>query len=249
MTPDIQITKTGAVLELYFNRPQKKNAITSAMYDALAQAFQDAESDAEIRVILLAGTPGAFTAGNDLGDFLNSAPRQGDSAGMKFLRALAQSTRVMVAAVDGVAIGIGTTMLLHFDLIVAGKGARFQLPFVDLALVPEAASTLLLPRITGHQRAAELLLLGEPFDAERAYELGIVNRVVDEGQALLVAQELVARLVGKPPAALALTKKLLRDTTGTVMERITAEGVHFGAQLQSEEAKEVFRRFLNKAKA
>ena len=249
MTSDIQIAKTGAVLEIYFNRPLKKNALTGAMYDALSQAFRDAEKDAEIRIILLAGTPGAFTAGNDLGDFLNSLPREGDSAGMKYLRALAQSTRVLVAAVDGVAIGIGTTMLLHFDLIVAGRGARFQLPFVDLALVPEAASTLLLPRITGYQRAAELLLLGEAFDADKAYELGIVNRVVDDGQALVTAQELAARLAAKPPAALALTRKLLRDTTGTVMERLAEEGMHFGAQLQSAEAKEVFRRFLSKPKA
>src|SRR5260370_6541055 len=205
-TPDIQIARSGAVLEIYFNRPQKKNALTSAMYLAMVQAFQEAESDAEIRIILLSGTPGAFTAGNDLGDFLNSPPRQGDSAGMQFLRVLAQSTRVLVAAVRGVAIGIGTTMLLHCDLVIAGRGARFQLPFVDLALVPEAASTLLLPRLVGHQRAAELFFLGEPFDAERALDLGLVNRVVEEGQALVTAQELAARLAAKPPAALALTR-------------------------------------------
>src|SRR5258708_8040768 len=182
MTPDIQISRTGAVLEIYFNRPQKKNALTSAMYLAIVQAFRDAESDAEIRIVLLSGTPGAFTAGNDLGDFLNSPPRQGDSAGMQFLRVLAQSTRVLVAAVDGVAIGIGTTMLLHCDLVVAGRGARFQLPFVDLALGPEAASTPLLPRLVGYQRAAELLLLGDAFDADKACGLGVGNRVVDDSQ-------------------------------------------------------------------
>ena len=248
MTPDIQITQTGHVLEIYLNRPQKKNALTAAMYQAITEAFRDAETNPEIRVILLAGTMGAFTAGNDLGDFLNNAPREGDSAGMQFLRVLAQSTRVLVAAVDGVAIGIGTTMLLHFDLVVAGKGARFQLPFVDLALVPEAASTLLLPRLVGPQRAAELLLLAEAFDAETAYRLGFVNRIVDEGQALAVAQELAGRVAAKPAAAVALTRMLLRDASGSVMDRITAEGVHFAAQLQSDEAKEVFRRFLARSK-
>ena len=248
MTPDIQITKTGPVLEIYFNRPQKKNALTRDMYKAMAQAFQDAEADAEIRIILLSGTPDAFTAGNDLGDFLNAPPRVGDSAGMTFLRTVAQSTRVLVAAVDGVAIGIGATMLLHFDLIVAGRSAKFQLPFVDLALVPEAASTLLLPRLVGHQRAAELLLLGEFFTADRAYELGIVNRVVDDGQALVVAQEMVAKLAAKPPTALALTRRLLHDTSGTVLERITGEGIHFAAQLQSDEARQVFQKFLTRAK-
>jgi enoyl-CoA hydratase/carnithine racemase len=249
MTPNIEIRRNGAILEIHFNRPQKKNALTSDMYLALVEAFQQAETDPEIRIILLAGTLGAFTAGNDLGDFLNAAPREGDSAGMQFLRVLAQSTRILVAAVDGVAIGIGTTMLLHCDLMVAGRGSRFQLPFVDLALVPEAASTLLLPRLVGHQRAAELFFLGDSFDADTARELGIVNRVVDSGQALITAQELTARLAAKPPAALALTKKLLRDTTGTVMDRITAEGVHFAARLQSEEAREVFRNFLSRAKA
>ena len=249
MTPNIQITQTGHVLEIYLNRPQKKNALTAAMYQAITQAFRDAETNPEIRVILLAGTMGAFTAGNDLGDFLNNAPREGDSAGMQFLRVLAQSTRVLVAAVDGVAIGIGTTMLLHFDLVVAGKGSRFQLPFVDLALVPEAASTLLLPRLVGSQRAAELLLLAEAFDAETAYRLGFVNRIVDEGQALAVAQELAGRVAAKPAAAVALTRKLLRDPSGSVMDRITAEGIHFAAQLQSDEAKEVFRRFLARSKS
>ena len=248
MTPDIQITQTGNVLEIYLNRPQKKNALTRAMYEAMAVALRDAENNPEIRVVLLAGTTGAFTAGNDLGDFLNGPPREGDSAGMQFLRALAQSTRVLVAAVDGVAIGIGTTLLLHCDLVVAGKGARFQLPFVDLALVPEAASTLLLPRLVGYQRAAELFLLAEVFDAYTARELGFVNRVVEEGQALPVAQELAHRVAAKPAAAVALTRRLLRDPGGSVMERITAEGVHFAAQLQSDEAKEVFRRFLARAK-
>jgi enoyl-CoA hydratase/carnithine racemase len=167
---------------------------------------------------------------------------------MQFLRALAQSTCILIAAVDGVAIGIGTTMLLHFDLVIAGWESRFQLPFVDLALVPEAASTLLLPRLVGHQRAAELLFLGDSFDADTARELGLVNRVVDAGHALIAAQELAARLAAKPPTALALTKKLLRDTTGTVMDRITAEGAHFAARLQSEEAREVFRKFLSRAR-
>ena len=248
MTSDLEVRRNGAVLEIHFNRPKKKNALTSDMYLALVEAFQQAETDSEIRIILLAGTLGAFTAGNDLGDFLNAALRDGDSAGMQFLRALAQSTRILIAAVDGVAIGIGTTMLLHFDLVIAGWESRFQLPFVDLALVPEAASTLLLPRLVGHQRAAELLFLGDSFDADTARELGLVNRVVDAGHALSAAQEVAARLAAKPPAALALTKKLLRDTTGTVMDRITAEGTHFAARLQSEEAREVFRKFLSRAK-
>jgi enoyl-CoA hydratase/carnithine racemase len=244
---DIQVTRNGPILELCFNRPQKKNAITAEMYDALSGALAEAEQSA--RIVLLAGTPGAFTAGNDLADFLNTPRGTGDSAGVRFLRALAQSTRVLVAAVDGVAVGIGTTMLLHFDLVVAGRGSRFQLPFVDLGLVPEAASTLLLPRVAGYQRAAELLLLGDAFDADTARQVGFVNRVVEDGQALAAARELAARLAAKPAAALALTKKLLRDSGGSVMERITAEATHFAERLQSDEAKEVFRRFLNRAKA
>jgi enoyl-CoA hydratase/carnithine racemase len=248
MCPNLEVRRDAAILEIHFNRPQKKNALTSDMYLALVEALQQAETEPEIRIILLAGTPGAFTAGNDLGDFLNAAPWEGDSAGMQFLRALAQSTRILIAAVDGVAIGIGTTMLLHFDLVVAGWESRFQLPFVDLALIPEAASTLLLPRLVGHQRAAELLFLGDPFDADTARELGLVNRVVDAGQALAAAQDLAARLATKPPIALALTKKLLRDTTGTVMDRITAEGTHFAACLRSEEARAVFGKFLSRVK-
>src|SRR5258708_426683 len=132
MTPDIQISRTGAVLEIYFNRPQKKNALTSAMYLAIVQAFRDAESDAEIRIVLLSGTPGAFTAGNDLGDFLNSPPREGDSAGMQFLRVLAQSTRVLVAAGERVAVGIRPPILPHFPLVIAGRGAELQVSFLGL---------------------------------------------------------------------------------------------------------------------
>lgn len=249
MTSDIQISRTGVVLQISLNRPQKRNALTGEMYLAMVNAFRDAENDSEIRIILLTGTPGAFTAGNDLGDFLNGSPREGDSAGMQFLRALAQSTRILIAAVDGVAIGIGTTMLLHFDLVVAGHGSRFQLPFVDLGLVPEAASTLLLPRLIGQQRAAELFFLGDAFDADTARQFGLVTRVVDEGQALIAAQELATRIAAKPSSALALTKKLLRDTSGTVIDRITAEGVHFAECLRSDEARQVFRNFLNRAKA
>src|SRR5471032_2714598 len=184
---DILSSKAGGVLTIEFNRPERKNAITSAMYQSMADAINDGEQDAAVRAILIVGKPEIFTAGNDLEDFMKTS-RPADGAGIeeravfRFMMALSGATKPVVAAVAGAAVGIGTTMLLHCDLVYAAPNTRLQLPFVNLGLVPEAASSLLLPALIGYQRAAELLLLGEPFTAQRAKEIGLVTEVVPEDQ-------------------------------------------------------------------
>src|SRR3954471_9854994 len=178
MTDFIQTATADNILTLTFNRPEKKNAITSAMYAGAAEALIKADTDANLRAIVITGAGEAFSAGNDLKDFLENPPRTKDAPVFQFMRALSGVGLPVIAAVNGVAVGIGTTMLLHCDLAYASSDARFQLPFVNLALVPEFASTLLLPRILGRHAAAELMLLGEPFTAQRAHELGIINAVV-----------------------------------------------------------------------
>lgn len=246
MSEHVQVTREGGVLELRFARPEKKNALTLAMYEALAAALEAADGDAAVRVVLFAGSPEVFTAGNDLKDFLEDPPLGTDNPIFRFLRALHGLRKPVVAAVNGPAVGIGTTLLLHCDLIAAGRSARLQLPFVNLGLVPEAASSLLLPRIVGHARAAELLLLGEPLGAGDALAMGLVNRVVDDGETETVARAWAAALAAKPPAALRLTKQLLRSETAAVPARMEEEGAHFAAQLRSPEAREAMQAFFER---
>lgn len=243
---EILTAQADGILTITFNRPDKKNALTSAMYAVLADALEAAETDSAVRVILFAGNGGAFTAGNDLQDFLNNPPQGDGSPVFRFLRAISTASKPMVAAVSGVAVGVGSTMLLHCDLVYAGESAKFSFPFVNLALVPEAASSLLLPNLIGHQRAAELLLLGEPFTPATAKEYGIVNAIFADDKLLAEATAVAKKLAAKPPSAMKLSKQLMRAPKGDIAGQMAAEGVHFRAQLQSAEAREAMTAFFEK---
>jgi enoyl-CoA hydratase/carnithine racemase len=245
MTQSIRFTREAGVATIRFNRPQKKNAIDLEMYRALGDALLESEGDAAVRVMFLCGVGDDFTAGNDLADFAQRPPDSSDAPSFRFLRALASASKPLVAAVDGNAIGIGVTMLLHCDLVYASDRARLKMPFVDLGLIPEAASTLLLPRLVGPQRAAELLMLGESLSARRAEQFGLVNAVVPAPELEAHAASVCRRLAQKSPSALRHTKALLRDRSG-VLERIAEEGAIFGTQLRSAEAREAISAFFEK---
>jgi len=241
--------KHEGVLRVEIRRPEKKNALTAAMYARLADVFQQAAGDSDIRVLLLHGQPGAFTAGNDLGEFLNDPPMSEDAPVFRFLEAFRVFPKPFLAAVTGVAVGVGTTMLLHCDLVYAGEGARFQLPFVSLGLCPEAASSLLLPALIGHARAAEIILLGEPFGATQAREMGLVNAVLPDAGVLEHALARARRLAVQPPAAVRLAKQLLKRSKAALVEETMAEeDRQFKVRLTSPEAKEAFGAFLEKRK-
>ncbi|HIJ62715.1 MAG TPA: enoyl-CoA hydratase [Rhodospirillaceae bacterium] len=246
MTANILITRRDGLVELRFDRPEKKNALTTAMYAALADAMTAAAADPTVRVILFSGSGGSFCAGNDLNDFLANPPNSEDAPVFRFLRALAQAEAILVAAVSGPAVGVGTTMLLHCDMVIAGESAKFALPFVNLGLVPEAASSLLLPRLVGQQRAAKLLLLGEAFDARAAKDLGLVGEVVADADLTKTAEALVGKLLAKAPQALRLTKQLMKGTTATVGERMAEECRVFAPRLDSAEFKEAVSAFFDK---
>lgn len=247
MSDNIRVRRADAILDIRIQRSDKKNALTRDMYLALAQALEDAADDHDVRAVLIRGTEGSFSSGNDLNDFLSHPPTAEERPALRFLRALARLPQPLVAAVSGAAVGIGTTLLLHCDLVFAAPDARFQLPFVKLGLVPEAASTLLLPQMAGYHRAAELLLLGEPFDAATAAEAGIVNAVVDAAELNAHAEAVGARLARLPPQALNATKRLMKqqglETVLTVMDTELAE---FLQRLQSAEAREAIDAVLNK---
>jgi enoyl-CoA hydratase/carnithine racemase len=209
-TNHIAVAREGAVQRIQLNRPEKKNAITIEMYAALADAIATAEADRSVRLMLLHGAGDAFCAGNDLQDFLVNPPHDEASPGFRFLRVISHATKPLVAAVHGAAVGIGTTMLLHCDLVYAAESALFHLPFVNLGLCPASASTVLLPALAGYPRAAELLMLGEPFGAAKARDVGLVTDVVSEAELLAVATAVAEKLADKPPGALKITKQLLR---------------------------------------
>jgi enoyl-CoA hydratase/carnithine racemase len=246
MSDEIQRSVTGPVMEIRLNRPDKKNAITVAMYAALADAFEEAAREPAIRVVTVSGSGGLFTAGNDLRDFQQSREGGPDMPVFRFLRAIASCPKIVIAGVSGQAIGIGTTMLLHCDLVLASPSAIFSLPFVDLALVPEAASSLLLPRLIGRQRAAKHLILGDPFDAETALGYGLVTEICAEEQVGSRLLEMARRIAAKPPEAVALTKRLITATEGTIGERMAEEGRMFEQRLLSAEAAEAFSAFFEK---
>lgn len=243
---EILTSTSDGILTVTFNRPDKKNALTGAMYAALADTLEAAETDGAVRVILFTGNGGAFTAGNDLQDFLNNPPEGENTPVFRFLRAISTASKPMIAAVSGVAVGVGTTMLLHCDLAYAAENAKLSLPFVNLALVPEAASSLLLPRMVGHHRAAELFLLGEPFTAATAKEYGIVNAVFPADSLLDEAMSVARKIAAKPPTAVKLTKQLLRQAKGDVAAQMATEGAHFRTQLRSAEAREAMTAFFEK---
>lgn len=245
----ILVQSKNGVMYVEINRPEKKNAITQAMYAALADAFEQAESDTAVRVVLLSGCEACFTSGNDLGDFLNNPPADDSHPVFRFLMAMATAQKPIVAAVNGPAVGVGTTLLLHCDLVYADRSAQFQLPFVNLALCPEAASSLLLPQQVGYARAAELLLLGEPFDADKALAYGLINAICTADELMARAQSSALRIAAQPPTAVRLTKRLLKQSNqAAVRERIVEEGKHFLEQLQSPEAKEALQAFFEHRK-
>jgi enoyl-CoA hydratase/carnithine racemase len=251
---DILTSKADGILTIEFNRAARKNAITAVMYQAMADAINAAEGDVEVRAILIAGSPEIFTAGNDLDDFMkNSAPVEGVPAEARpvfqFMKALSGSSKPVVAAVSGAAIGIGTTMLLHCDLVYAADNAKFSMPFSQLGLCPEFASSLLFPQLAGYPRAAEKLLLGEAFLVQEAFEMGLVSKVLPLAELRPYAQRQAAKLVALPAASIRATKALMkRAKTGPVNETMAAENQLFGAMLLAPEAKEAFTAFFEKRK-
>lgn len=245
MSEHIVVTDDQGVRIIRMNRPDKKNAITFAMYRAMAEALRSGEADPEVRVMVLAGAPGCFTAGNDLADFL-TAGDVASSPAAEFLRVLAAAGKPLVAAVGGAAIGIGVTMLLHCDLVYAAEDAVLHLPFINLALVPEGGASLLLPKVMGYQRAAELLMLGEPFPAARAQALGLVNALFAADRLDAAVAERARALAAKPSAALAATKALLRLPEDSVSSRLGVEFIAFGRALRSPELQEAVAAFQEK---
>jgi enoyl-CoA hydratase/carnithine racemase len=248
MSDNVIITRSGNVLEIRLNRPEKKNALTRAMYDAMADAFAQVDADPTLRAALLTGTGDTFTSGNDIGDFQARAANNAQRSASRFLPTISSMRKPLIAAVNGPAIGVGTTMLMHCDLIVAAQSARFVMPFTSLGLVPEAASSLLFPRLLGYQRASALLLLGEPLDAHTAYEWGFVNRVVDDAALMKTAREVAHRLASLPPQAVRLTKQLIRHGASDVADRMEQELALFRERVRTPEAAEAFKAFLEKRK-
>jgi len=236
------------VLTIRFNRPECKNAISIAMYEQLTELLREAENSSEVRVVVWASTSEDFCSGNDLNDFLGTEPLAEDSAILRFLAALAKCKLPMVSAVDGAAVGIGATLLLHCDMNVAAEGARFSMPFCDLGLVPEAGSTLLLPQIVGHQRAYELAVFGEVLSASKMYDWGIVNRVTTSERLTVVAEEIALRLAEKPVSALRSSKQLMRSSESNLLTQIGCEATIFAKALNSPAAKEAFAAFFEKRK-
>ena len=250
MSDHIKLERKGAVLCLTIARPEKKNALTAAMYEAMVAAITAADADAGTRAIVIAGSGGVFTAGNDIADFLSAATAPGSVAQspQAFITTIATCVTPLVAAIDGLAIGVGTTLMLHCDLVYASPGAKFRMPFVDLALVPEAASSLLLPQRIGMAKASEFLMLGEGFDAVEALRLGLVNAIVEPELLMAHACAMAEKLAAKPAAALAATRRLLRGDVQQVAARIETEMQAFRAAMQSPEARRIFSSFLNKSK-
>ena len=246
---DILIHHDAGVCTISLNRLDKKNSITSAMYQSMADALAAANDDAATRVVVIQGHETIFSAGNDIADFLNKPPAGQDSPVFQFLRGIASFTKPLIAAVNGPAVGVGTTLLLHCDLVYAGDNAAFSMPFVNLGLCPEAASSLLVPQLMGYHRAAEALLLGEPFMAEAALEVGLVNRVVPPLETNTYAQSVARRLAAKPLSSLIETKRLVKKNQAPLVAQVMAEeGASFGRMLREPAAREAFGAFMEKRK-
>ena len=244
---DINNELSDGILRIELNRPGKKNALTGPMYTRLAEIFDEADKDDAVRVVLFHGAGDSFSAGNDVQDFLENPPAPGGSPQIRLAEALVAFGKPIVAAVHGSAVGGGTTMLTHFDFVYAGEGARFLIPFVDLALVPEYGSSLSIPASAGYLRAAELFLLGEPFTARHAAELGLVTRVVPDSDLLATAGATARKLAAKPGGALRASKRLLKSaSSGPLRQAMESETQEFTARLRSDEAKEAFSAFLEK---
>jgi len=241
----------GATIEIA--RAEKKNALTREMYSAMAQALKEAQAEGKVRAVLITGQPGIFTSGNDIEDFMSRPPGQGsdamDSPVFQFMQALLSCDKPVIAAVTGAAIGIGTTLLLHCDFVYVSDEARLAMPFVSLGLVPEFASSLVVPQLMGHRRAAEKLLLGDPFTAEQAVECGIANAVLPASEVVNHARRVALRFNALPPGAVREAKQLMRaPQREAVLKTIREEGALFGARLRSPEAQEAFQAFFQKRK-
>lgn len=246
MSECIEIEERAGVLSIRMNRPDKKNAITRDMYAAMTAGLASAERDGGIAASLFLGVPGAFTAGNDIKDFLGHAKGGGGEEAFVFLKALAGASKPVLAAVDGLAIGIGTTMLMHCDLVFATPASRFRTPFLDLGLVPEAGSSLIAPRLMGHQRAFALLAMGETLDASAAQAANLVYRIVEPEAVEAEARAAAETLARKPPEALRIGRELMRGSREEILERIAVESRHFAERLRSEEARAAFEAFLSR---
>jgi enoyl-CoA hydratase/carnithine racemase len=250
MTDQVLVSDDGAVRTIRMNRPDKKNALTSVMYDAMAEAIETAGGSSGIGSILIAGVPGTFCAGNDLQDFLKAA-MGGDGLGgavIRFLYALARSERPLVAAVQGAAVGIGTTMMFHCDYAVAASDARFSTPFVALGLVPEAASSLIAPRVMGHRRAFELLVMGKPLSGEEAKACGLVNQVAPADQVDAEAMKAAKQIAALPAEGVAISRRLMKGAPDEIVQRIDDEAEQFKLRLKSPEARKAFEAFLTRKK-
>ena len=246
---DIITERSGNILRIQLNRPERKNAMTSAMYITLADLLNNAAKDDQIRVVLWHGAGDSFSAGNDIQDFLKNPPGPGESPQARLIEALINFDKPIVVAVQGAAIGGGTTMLTHCDFVFAGESAKFQMPFVNLALVPEFGSSYTVPARIGYLRAAELILLGLPFNATRAADLGLVTRVLPDAKLLETATQTARDLATKPPAALRACKRLMRSSTREQLERAAKlENEEFSKRVRSGEAKEAFTAFMEKRK-
>lgn len=249
MANHIEISSAQGVQTIRFNRPEKKNAITADMYQAMADAIDQANADSEIRCILFLGHSGAFSAGNDIADFAKIAMAGGERGSMavfEFLQRIIMAKKPLVAGVDGLAIGIGTTMLMHCDYVIASPVATFLTPFVNLGLVPEAGSSLMAPRLMGHQRAFALLAMGEKFTADQAQAAGLVNAVVESDVLEQKAVETAVSIAAKPPQALEISRKLVRGDRSDILSRMKEEAELFGGQLKSDEAKQAFMAFMSR---
>ena len=246
---NIKTATLNGVATIEMARPQKKNALTAEMYADMAAALKAADADAAVRAVLIVGQPGVFTSGNDIDDFMNRPPAAIDAPVFDFMRALVACSKPVVAAVTGAAIGIGTTMLLHCDLVYVSDEARLAMPFASLGLVPEFASSLIVPRLIGYAQAAEKLLLGDPFTAEDAVEMRIANAVLPAGEVVRHARRMAERFNSLPPGAVRESKRLMRRATvAAVLEAIEAEAEVFRQRLSSPEATEAFSAFFQKRK-
>src|SRR5437667_44869 len=244
---DIIKERSGSIVRIQLNRPAKKNAMTMSMYVTLADLLNDAAKDKGIRVVLWHGAGDSFCAGNDVEDFLKNPPGPGESPQARLMKALMNFDKPLIAAVQGAAIGGGTTMLTHCDFVYAGESAKFQMPFINLGLVPELGSTYSVPMRIGHVRAAELILLGLPFDARRAAELGLVTRVVPDQELLATATETAQKLAEKPAGALQACKRLMKRSSREQIEQaMKAENDEFALRVRSADAREAFTAFLEK---
>src|SRR6516225_7897138 len=246
MTEHIKVRQDGAVLVIIFARPEKKNALSNAMYRAATEALERAHNDPGIRVVLFGAEGDAFTAGNDIADFASTAAGgRRELAAFDFITALGRAEKPLVAAVAGLAVGVGTTMLLHCDLVYVAETARLTTPFVNLALVPEAASSMLLPARIGHARAFAMFALGEGLSGQEAFALGLANKVLPKDEVLSTAREAARMLATRPLGAIVATKKLMRDKKG-ILARIDEEGAIFAQRLKTAEAREAFSAFAER---